>query len=79
MIKCYDFLSRIVGYTIQVSIIYYMMCAWSLLKASVACSVFLACNTRPSLNQQHWFIGSVGTIHLYDGGVGLLIETSARG
>jgi len=76
------FLSRIVGYTIQVSIIsiiYYMMCAWSLLKASVACSVFLACNTRPSLNQQHWFIGSVGTIHLYGGGVGLLIETSARG
>jgi len=56
-----------------------MMCAWSLLKASVACSVFLACNIWSSLNQQHWFTGSVGTIHLYGGGVGLLIETSARG
>lgn len=56
-----------------------MMCAWSLLKASVACSVFLACNTWPSLNQQRWFIGSMGYYPSIWWWVGLLIETSARG
>jgi len=44
------------------------MCTWSLLIATAACSVFLACNTWP-LNQQHWFIGSMGAIGLYGGGL----------